>query len=72
MWCQMTNHDDGWKSRTCEGCYYAVGNRCRRAISSYGYPQVVNHGRYQLACSFHKDENETHTTQENKGLEDAT
>lgn len=45
-----------WKNKTCEGCYYAVGNRCRRALSSYGYPQIVNHGRYQLACSFYQPE----------------
>lgn len=44
-----------WADKTCEHCIYRIDTRCRRAISSYGYAQVVNHGRYQLACSFHQE-----------------
>lgn len=44
-----------WADKTCEHCVYRIDNRCRRAISSYGYAQVLNHGKYQLACSFYTE-----------------
>lgn len=44
-----------WADKTCEHCIYRIDTRCRRAITNYGYAQVLNHGRFQLACSFHEE-----------------
>lgn len=44
-----------WADKTCEKCIYRIDIRCRRAISSHGYAQVSNYGKFQLACSFYQE-----------------